>query len=225
MPTAAKASGQPRGRGRRDGRGRVLAAALDQVDRFPTLEPARKRALALLDRGAGTPELAEVVESDVGLAITTLRTASLIPEAKPVSSASQALEMVEPTRLASAMRAAPSYTTFERPQSGHPDPELFRLHALMVQRAADAVADASGSRDRDALALASLLHDTGRLVMARLHGGYAERFDRRLSSPEDRIAAERRELGIDHTLVGGVLARRWRLTSDVATAIEPLEWI
>ena len=46
-------------------------------------------------------------------------------------------------------------------------------------------------------------------MLARLHPGYAERFDRRGGTPDDRIAAERRELGIDHALVGGVLTRRW----------------
>ena len=32
--------------------------------------------------------------------------------------------------------------------------------------------------------------------------------------------AERRELGVDHGLVGGVLARRWGLPGSLATAIE-----
>ncbi|MGZ5308086.1 MAG: HDOD domain-containing protein [Solirubrobacterales bacterium] len=176
--------------------------------------------MALLDRGAGTPEIAEAVESDVGLAIATLRAAALVPKGKTSASASAAVDALEPEDLAAALRAAPSYGAFERPPAGETDPELFRLHSLMVQRAADAVADAAGSRDRDSLALAALLHDAGRLVMGRLHGGYAERFDRRLATPEERIAAERRELGIDHTLVGGVLSRRWGLSNDISTAIE-----
>jgi DNA-binding NarL/FixJ family response regulator len=34
------------------------------------------------------------------------------------------------------------------------------------------------------------------------------------------VAAERRELGVDHALVGGVLARRWNLPKMVASVIE-----
>ena len=49
----------------------------------------------------------------------------------------------------------------------------------------------------DELALAAILHDIGRPVLARLHPGYAERFDRRGATPDDRIAEERRELGIE----------------------------
>jgi DNA-binding NarL/FixJ family response regulator len=39
-------------------------------------------------------------------------------------------------------------------------------------------------------------------------------------TPEERIHQERRELGVDHALVGGVLARRWELPAAIATAIE-----
>ena len=57
-------------------------------------------------------------------------------------------------------------------------------------------------------------------MLARLHPGYAERFDRRGGTPDDRIDAERRELGIDHALVGGVLTRRWGVHARIAEAIE-----
>jgi HD-like signal output (HDOD) protein len=39
-------------------------------------------------------------------------------------------------------------------------------------------------------------------------------------TPEERIHRERRELGVDHALVGGVLARRWGLPKSVASVIE-----
>ena len=40
------------------------------------------------------------------------------------------------------------------------------------------------------------------------------------ATPEERIRRERRELGIDHALVGAVLVRRWALPPSVAAAIE-----
>ena len=73
---------------------------------------------------------------------------------------------------------------------------------------------------RDELALAALLHDVGQLVLLRLYPGYARPARRRGETPEERIQAERRELGIDHALVGGVLARRWGLPPSIARAIE-----
>src|SRR5947209_5063948 len=39
-------------------------------------------------------------------------------------------------------------------------------------------------------------------------------------TPEERLQTERRELGVDHALVGGVLARRWGLPKSIAAVIE-----
>ena len=43
---------------------------------------------------------------------------------------------------------------------------------------------------------------------------------RSAESPEERVRIERRELGIDHALVGAVLIRRWGLGGGAATAVE-----
>src|SRR5207342_3149213 len=99
-------------------------------------------------------------------------------------------------------------------------PERFRVHALATQRAADRLGRIVGWIDRDELAVAALLHDVGRLVISRLHPGYKVYFDAISRTPEQRLREEREQLGIDHALVGGVLARRWNLPSRIAVAIE-----
>lgn len=220
MASATSSAGRTRATPARGGRGRVLAAALEQVEQFPALAVPRDRLLELTVREAPTTELTAVVESDVGLAISVLHAASPGRSNERYGSLAEAIDPLGPARTEAAVRATPSYTYFERSRSGTTDPERFRLHSIMVQRAAEAVADAAGNSNRDTVSLAALLHDTGRLVLAKLHGGYAERFDRRLGSPEERIADERRELGIDHALVGGVLARRWHLSDEISGAIE-----
>ncbi len=217
---AATTAGQTRKRTQRGGRGRVLTAALEQVEVFPVLEPARTNLLEAVERGAPDPLIAEAIESDVGLTVAALRTLGQLPGAPAINSVSDVVDAVGQAKLEQAVRDAPGHQPLQRARGPVSDPERFRIHSLTVQRAADAVADASGSADRDGIALISLLHDMGRLVLARLHPGYAERFDRRLASPEERIAAERKELGIDHALVGGVLARRWKLSAAIATSIE-----
>ncbi len=220
MASATSTAGRARTSPKRGGRGRVLAAALEQVEQFPALDTARDRLLDLVGRGAPSSDLAETVESDVGLAIAVLHAASLGPGKEQFSSTLEAVELLGPAHLEAAARGARTYQLLDHGKAAAVDAERFRLHSLTVQRAADAIAETTGSGNRDAIALAALLHDSGRLVLARLHAGYAERFDRRLGSPEERIAEERRELGIDHALVGGVLARRWQLSNEIAAAIE-----
>src|SRR5207342_1690663 len=99
-------------------------------------------------------------------------------------------------------------------------PERFRVHALATQRAADQIGRIVGWIERDELAVAALLHDVGRLVISRLHPGYKVYFDAGSRTPEQRLRDEREQLGIDHTLVGGVLARRWNVPQRIAVAIE-----
>jgi putative nucleotidyltransferase with HDIG domain len=113
-----------------------------------------------------------------------------------------------------------TFDFFERSSVWEAAPERFRLHALSTQHAADRLAAEVGYEHRDRLTVTSLLHDIGKLVLLHAYPGYPAQVHRGARTPEERIHAERRELGVDHALVGGVLARRWGLPATVATAIE-----
>ena len=63
----------------------------------------------------------------------------------------------------------------------------------------------------------SLLHDIGKLVLVHAYPGYPRQVHGEARTPEERIHRERRELGVDHALVGGVLARRWGLPKSIAS--------
>jgi putative nucleotidyltransferase with HDIG domain len=85
---------------------------------------------------------------------------------------------------------------------------------------ADRVGEQARMAERDELAVAALLHDVGRLVLGELYGrefGVGAPDD---EDSEERLRRERRELGIDHALVGAVLVRRWGLPASIATAVE-----
>ena len=91
---------------------------------------------------------------------------------------------------------------------------------MAVQRAADRLAAAAGYGHRDRLLVTALLHDIGKLVLMHAYPGYPRQVHGPARTPEERLHYERRELGVDHALVGGVLARRWNLPKAVASAIE-----
>jgi putative nucleotidyltransferase with HDIG domain len=201
-------------------RGRVLAAAFDEAESQPALLEGRDQSLEQVNRGAPPHEVAAVVEADVGLTCAIVRAAGQLPGGERIRSVADGVERLGPGVVEAILRSAPTYDLFNGDGHLALAPDRFRLHALAVQRAADRVAELSGIGDRDELALAAILHDIGRPVLARLHPGYAERFDRRGATPDDRIAEERRELGVDHALVGGVLTRRWGVHARVAEAIE-----
>jgi len=115
---------------------------------------------------------------------------------------------------------SPVFDFFEPNGGWELRPERFRVHALATQQAAERLGRAVGWAERDELVVAALLHDIGRLVISKLHPGQRIYFDAVARPPEQRIRDEREQLGIDHALVGGVLARRWNLPQQIAVAIE-----
>src|SRR5262245_51922528 len=183
----------PRGQGR----GRVLAAAFDEAEHIPALSESRDQAIDLVARGAPPHEVAAIAESDVALAAALVRAAGQLQNGGRIRSVPDAVERLGPGAVEAILRAAPTYDMLNGDAQLALRPDRFRLHALAVQRASDRIAEMAGFAERDELALASILHDIGRPVLARLHPGYAERFDRHGGTPDDRIDSERRELGID----------------------------
>jgi putative nucleotidyltransferase with HDIG domain len=202
--------------------GSRLAEAFEAVERFPVLLEARERVIAAATaENIRVGEIVEAVESDVSLAISVLRHANrggLV--AGGVAGVPAALEVLKPAGVLALAGTAPSFDFFESNGGWELKPERFRVHALATQRAADRIGRVVGWAERDELAVAALLHDVGRLVISRLHPGYKVYFDAISRTPEQRLREEREQLGIDHALVGGVLARRWNLPSRIAVAIE-----
>jgi putative nucleotidyltransferase with HDIG domain len=202
--------------------GSRLAEAFEAVERFPVLVESRERVIAAATaETARLGDIVEAVESDVALAITVLRHANrggLV--AGGVAGVPAALEVLKPAGVLALAGTAPSFDFFEPSAGWELKPERFRVHALATQRAADRIGRLVGWTDRDELAVAALLHDVGRLVISRLHPGYKVYFDAVSRTPEQRLREEREQLGIDHALVGGVLARRWNLPARIAIAIE-----
>ena len=132
------------------------------------------------------------------------------------SPSSSAVELLSPESVQQLATRARTFDFFERTTVWDAAPERFRLHAVATQRAADRLATEAGYEDRDRLMVTALLHDIGKLVLMHAYPGYPGQVHGEARTPEERIHRERRELGVDHALVGGVLARRWGLPKSVA---------
>ncbi len=200
--------------------GRRLASAFDSVSKLPALAEARRRLLGLCERQAASPgDLAGAVESDAALAVAVMRAANNgngpSGRAGGVRDAIESLHVDGVRALAAGLD---TYDILEHPGLWSERHERFRRHAVAVRTASERVGDLARLPQRDELAVAALLHDIGRLVLADLYGD--EILDSTGEAPDDRARRERRELGIDHALVGAVLIRRWGLRPGVATAVE-----
>lgn len=206
-----------------EGHGRRLTAAFEALEAFPALAESRNRLLRLVSQErVSTSEVVAAVESDSALVIAVLRLANQVEGRSRgrVESVVKAVELLSPEAVQALASRARTYDFFERSSVWDAAPERFRLHGVATQRAADRLATETGYENRDRLMVTALLHDIGKLVLMHAYPGYPGQVHQGARTPEERIHKERRELGVDHALVGGVLARRWGLPKSVASVIE-----
>ncbi|MEA2201986.1 MAG: hypothetical protein QOI89_2582 [Solirubrobacteraceae bacterium] len=220
-----RASGSPAPSGERhqnEGHGRRLTIAFEALEAFPALAESRDRLLSVISKDhVATADVVSAVESDVALIIAILRLANQVQDGRGhVDTAVGAVELLSPQTVQALASRLRTFDFFERASVWDAAPERFRLHALATQHAADRVAAEVGYEHRDRLTVTSLLHDVGKLVLLHAYPGYPSQVHRGARTPEERLHQERRELGVDHALVGGVLVRRWGLPATVATPIE-----
>ena len=220
-PTAPQTGGAQRRHN--EGHGRRLTAAFEALEAFPALAESRNRLLRLVSQERiSAAEVVAAVESDCALVISVLRLANQVEGRSRgrVESVVKAVELLSPEAVQALASRARTYDFFERSSVWDAAPERFRLHGVATQRAADRLATETGYEDRDRLMVTALLHDIGKLVLMHAYPGYPAQVHQGARTPEERINRERRELGVDHALVGGVLARRWGLPKAVASVIE-----
>jgi len=221
MSTAVETANAPLAAGQGKG-GRRLAAAFDAVGRMPALEDSVERVVkASSQESSSLTEITEIVETDAAMAIAVMRSANNGggPRGR-VANVPDAVEALTPAGIRAVAGSLPTYRMLQTSNSWASLPERFRRHAVATRQAAESLANLADVAGREELATAALLHDVGQLVLIRLHPGYGSILADRTATPEERARVERREFGMDHTIVGGVLARRWGLPPVIAGAIE-----
>jgi putative nucleotidyltransferase with HDIG domain len=218
-PASTAASAE---RHQNEGHGRRLTIAFEALEAFPALAESRDRLLTIVANDhVATADVVTAVESDVALIIAVLRLANQVQGGRGrVDTVVAAVALLTPDTVQMLAGRLRTFDFFERSSVWEAAPERFRLHALATQHAADRIAAEVGFEHRDRLTATSLLHDIGKLVLLHAYPGYPAQVHRGARTPEERIHQERRELGVDHALVGGVLARRWGLPATIATTIE-----
>jgi HD-like signal output (HDOD) protein/DNA-binding CsgD family transcriptional regulator len=206
-----------------EGQGRRLTAAFEALEAFPMLLATRNRVVSLFEEGEpATADLIAAVEGDLALTIHVMRLANR-GEGNGRGSIDSVVQAVDAlssgTVLALAQRAR-TYDFFERTAVWQNIPERVRLHGTATQRAVERIAVQLDHEARDRLMVTAMLHDLGKLVLVHAYPGYPTQVHGDARTPEERLQRERRELGVDHAVVGGVVARRWGFPSIIAQVIE-----
>ncbi len=205
-----------------EGHGRRLLNAFDALESFPALDESRNRLLSSLAKDpCMTADVVSAIESEVAFVATVLRLAAATTDGKGgVDTVAEGIDLLGLDVIQEVAQQTRTFGFFDRSADWGGAPGRIRLHAVATQRIADRIAVEVRYEHRNRLAVTSLLHDIGKLVLHHAYQSYPSQVHLPGSTPEEHMHQERRELGVDHALVGGVLARRWGLPSVVASAIE-----
>jgi putative nucleotidyltransferase with HDIG domain len=220
IETSAEAHARSSADARPRAHGQRLLDAMAALERFPTLGYSRDRLLDLLgDENASAYETVPVIESDPALAIGALRLANRgrPPGAREICGIPDAVAHVAPDALREAALDLPVFDFFGQRDAWSTAAQHFRLHAVATLRAAERLIRDGLAEAPDQLRVGALLHDVGKLVVLHAYGRYTTGSE---GAACDRLLAERRAWGLDHAVVGGVLARRLGLPNGVAKLIE-----
>ena len=203
--------------------GRRLTAAFEALEGFPALGESQSRLLAALDaEPVDTAAIVAAVETDLGLGLSVLRLANRLDTGASgrISSIPAAVDAIAPPSLRVLAERTRTVDFFDRSGGWGREADAYRRHVAAVQAAVQRIAAVIDDVDVDVLSAAALLHDVGKLVLRHAHPGYPDKLLAGEATPEERLVAERRELGVDHALVGGVLMRRWGLPRELSRLVE-----
>ena len=202
-----------------------LPLAFARLENLPVLGASRDVLLSVLNGTApSNATILATIESDVALLIAVLRLANETRVAGsgsrgPIWSARTAVEVLTHEGVATMAERLTVFDFFQEIRGWTVQPEQFRLHALATQRAAERLAHLVDHPEPDCLVAAALLHDVGKLVLMEAFSEYPDGVLGGARTPEERVAAERAQLGIDHQMAGGVLIRRWNLPEGLAALV------
>lgn len=196
------------------------------IEAAQELEPLPRSLSLLLAAGtADTPDvetICDVVAMDPPLAAKVLRRAN---------SAMGSRHRVARTREAVVLLGSASVVSLalgdrvrhnlsqELPEYGLAAGVLWE-HSVRASMAADAIRSLSGRSVPVAAVSAALLHDLGKIVMARfLTPGVMQLIREAMDGGATRLDAERELLQVHHGELGALVAQHWGLPDDLVSAI------
>lgn len=205
----------------------LLERIFEKVDNIPPFPKTASRALELLrEENVNYRELEEVIKSDPAIAANFLRlvnsAAFYLPQ--KVDSLLKAFMIlgVDQIRLILLASVTGKYFTKDLTGYGVSARDIW-LHSIVCGLISEELAQKLylSVEKKEALYIASLLHDLGKIVLDLYTTLEEKRFYELMENhPEDTfMQIEWLALGVDHGMVGGFLLKKWEFPEEIYFSI------
>lgn len=201
----------------------IAAISLDIERLEPVSSTVPRLASVIADESSSVDEICRVIEYDPALTANSIKLANsaYFASPTPVQTVREAVNKIGAGRILQDavgrevgprfLRALPAYELEEL--------ELWH-HSVAAATAASLLPRYANVAIPPVVFTAALLHDLGKLIIARhLDEDTRKEIRRAIDQGLTFVQAERRVLGFDHAQIGGLVARRWRFPDELANCI------
>ncbi|MEW6322674.1 MAG: HDOD domain-containing protein [Acidobacteriota bacterium] len=198
----------------------TLRARIEQVTNVTTVPHVVQRVGALLDsQNTSAGEVAEEISKDQVLAAKVLKlvNSGFCGFRKPIATMTHAMVLLGFDVVRSLVLSASVFDLFSARASG-----LAGLwqHSLATARASALIAERRGEAKPEEFAVAGLLHDIGKVLIAEQLPAEAAAIRHQVESTGClQVQAEKDVLGVTHGDVGMWLLRKWALPSKLVAPV------
>jgi len=200
-----------------------LESLLSHITEVPTLPTSVVRVMQMIeDPFCSSSDLAKVIQADPAMAVKVLKLAnsSYYGFRQKISNIPQAVTLLGFATLKNTLLAAAVFDMFRLSSTGFDLPALWK-HSITSAAAAKLIAKRARYPQAEKAFTAALLHDVGKIVMARfLPQALAEIVELVRFEQMGMYDAERKVLGLSHPALGAWVLKRWGLPSPIAEAVE-----
>ena len=199
---------------------------LKQLQNCRTLPNVPAVVLQVLDLASdmeviGTADMVQVIERDPAMAAKILKVANSVyygvkHEVSTLEQAIALLGLTETMNLALSFSLVKELKSYK---SGNFDHKQYWRHSVMTAAAAVEIGSMLNIANRGELFLSGLIHDIGRLALNEALPEYGRMSASSLNDHYRLVEIERRELQIDHAIVGAWLLHRWGLPERIVAAV------
>lgn len=202
-----------------------LESLLEQSDNLPSLPEIYVRVSELLESDTSTAhQIGAAVQTDIALTTKLLKMINSAYYGVPneVTSISQAVSLLGRQLLKEVLMGSVLSVVFSGMDIANFSVRDFWRHSIKTAIIARHLAMQNAHIiDHEAFFTAGLLHDTGRLILARVASDELAEIDGLMKvDGMDVVELETEKLGVSHTEVGAALMRKWGMPGMLTQCVE-----